>query len=105
MTTDLPPLSSHLNLFIACSFYLVGFDSTADDENFDSNNIVGTFRKQRTKKAKKNREGLSSLPSFIVKDYEKIRRLIRRGLGTVYWAVHESITHVIVADGIQAKLR
>lgn len=80
------------NLFVSCCFYLVGFGDddgynmtlTAEDTNYNTGN--NHSREQGNSK-------------------KQLLRLLRRGMGTVFWDVHESITHVIVADGSDAKQR
>ena len=68
---------------MSCCFHLVGFE----DEHIS------------------NPSGDSSLGCNGNDDKQELLRLIRRGAGTVFWDVHESITHMIVASGSDAKLR
>lgn len=36
---------------------------------------------------------------------QMLSKLIRQQMGTIFWDVHESLTHVIVADNMDTKLR
>jgi len=83
-----PGFLAHNALFSMCYFYLVGFDE-------DTLDIDETPNYAETKKVSENSgEGKKSL-----------LQIIRRGMGTNLWNVHESITHVIVGDGLDTKLR
>ena len=64
-------------LFADCVFHLVGFD-----ENDTSTATTTTT----TRKV-------------------QLSRLIRRGTGTIYWDMNESVTHIVVNDGCEDVLR
>ena len=53
-----------------------------------SNNSSGSNKKLETRHVK-----------------QMVSKLIRQQMGTIFWNVHESLTHVIVADNIDTKLR
>jgi hypothetical protein len=71
-----PAVSStqHL-LFSSCQFFLLGFDSppTTKAEDFDC---------------------------FFSEIHVAIARLIRRGLGTIYWELNRTVTHIVMNDDL-----
>ena len=88
-------MNNTTNLFISCCFYFVGFegDEWMTSTNSNSSNAAASV----TVTSNSNNSNRN--------DKHKLSRIIRKCLGTIYWDVHESITHVIVADGIDPKLR
>lgn len=85
------------NLFMQCCFHLVGFeeDEWMKNPNQNNNNLPSLSKESKTKTIETKNDG----------GKQDLLRLIRKGMGTIFWDVHESITHVIVADGSDAKLR
>ena len=79
------------NLFMSCCFYLEGFEDNDDwmiSMAEDTNDYTKIYNSEESGSGK-----------------QQLLRLIRRAMGTVFWDVHECITHVIVADGTDAKRR
>lgn len=75
-------------LFSACFFFLVGFcEDIPNDGKGD-----GDFTTHQ-----------HDTNGMAIK--QKCLRLVRRCMGTVVWDLNESITHVIVKDGCDPKLR
>ena len=35
----------------------------------------------------------------------KLSRLLRRAMGTIHWTVNETLTHIIIADGLEEQVR
>ena len=82
-------------LFMSCCFHLVGFEEDEWMNTTCSHNTTNSIN-----------DSSSSLLGSHEKDGKgDLLRLIRRGMGTIFWDVHESVTHVIVADGSDAKTR
>ena len=65
-------------LFADCVFHLVGFD--------ENDTPTATTTTTTTQKV-------------------QLSRLIRRGTGTIYWDMNESVTHIVVNDGCEDVLR
>lgn len=74
-------------LFTDCSFYLVGF--LRDEFNLN----------------KCDESSLQIRDQSSVQLKKDFCRLIRRCMGTIYWDVHEAITHVVVNEESDMKTR
>jgi len=74
-------------LFSGCCFYLVGFPQ----EELNHMNRMSS--------------SLSSRDHSRIKLKKDFCRLIRRGMGTIFWEVNKDITHVIVSEESDMKTR
>jgi hypothetical protein len=80
---------SRLGLFVNHQFYLVGFDNDISNEDDQ-----GSEQQQQQRQRRQKRSMMKN----------KLCHLIRRGNGTIYWDINESITVLVVSPHINNKL-
>jgi hypothetical protein len=71
-----PPAGATQHMLLSsCQFFLLGFDSPPTTKGEDLN-------------------------CFFSEIHFAIARLIRRGLGTIYWELNRSVTHIVMNDDL-----
>jgi hypothetical protein len=90
--TSIVPDRNRQLLFASCQFLLLGFDSIENDATRLNKGLA-----QSTMNPESNLEARADVVSNL---HFALSRLIRRGMGTIFWEMNSFITHVVVNNDL-----